>query len=204
VVTGHRLWCDAAKRRERFVAIDKIEIVQKESTKQLWLRLHIFADDLTRLGVTHAQLLREARLEASWREVIADRNLLGDRKILRFEQISSTGYTDRPSDKIPTLIEGFRHAVWATVTSFPPYRKYYLYLAPAAEQPQVVSQLVSMYALIYYLGSVTRYRPQQFDGIIEGKFGEQIQEVLTNQPNQFLYLIASEFAQRDVTRAAIV
>lgn len=204
VVTGHRLWCDAAQKRERFVSIDRIEIVQESVGKELWLRLNIFADDLTRLGVTRTQLLQEARLDRDWREVTPDEDTITDRTILRFEQRVTTSYTGRPSDKIPDLIEAIRHSVWATVTILPPYRKYYLYLAPKSEHPQVLPQLIALYALIYYLSSVTRYRPQQFDGIIEGRFGEQIQEVLTNQPNQFLYLLASEFAQRDVTRAAIV
>lgn len=204
VVTGHRLWCDAAQKRERFVAIEQIEIMQDEGAKRLWLRLNIFADDLTRLGVNHAQLRREARMRAAWREVTPEEDIISDRRILRFEQLQTVSYSGRPSDKIPALIEGVRRSIWATVTSVPPYRKYYLYLAPLAEHTQVRSQLVALYALIYYLGSVTRYRPQHFDDIIEGRFGEQIQEILTNQPNQFLYLIASEFAQRDVTRAAIV
>jgi hypothetical protein len=56
---------------------------------------------------------------------------------------------------------------------------------------------------MFYLGSVTRYRPQQFDTLVEGRFGGPVQEVLASQPGQFLYLIASEFAQREVTHPAI-
>jgi YaaC-like Protein len=66
------------------------------------------------------------------------------------------------------------------------------------------SKLVSIFAVFYYFGSITRYRPYQFQAISDGDFGSQIQEVLTNLPNQFLYLIASEFAEQEVTKAAIV
>lgn len=203
VVAGHRLWCEASGKRERFIAVEDVKIIDNEADKKLWLQIHIFADDLTRLGITHKTFLEESRL-TNWREVTASTDGLSGRKLLCFEQEDTTSYTDRPSDKIPKLIDNFRHYLWATVTNVPPYRKYYLYLAPQSEQPQVLPQLLSIYAIFYYLGSITRYRPQQFDSILNARFGEQVQEILTSQPNQFIYLLASEFAQREVTVAALV
>jgi hypothetical protein len=203
VVAGHRLWCEASGKRERFIAIEDVKIINNEKDQQLWLQMHIFADDLTRLGITHKRFLQESRLNR-WREVMASTDGLSGRKLLRFEQEDITSYTDRPSDRIPDLIDNFRHNLWATVTNVPPYRKYYLYLAPQFEQSQVLPQLLSIYAIFYYLGSITRYRPQQFDAILNSRFGEQIQEILTSQPSQFIYLFASEFAQREVTLAALV
>ena len=202
IVAGHRLWCDATAKRERFIAIERIDIMEQESLNRLWIRLNIFADDLSRLGVTHKQLLSESMIGSRWREV--DSGTLGGRKLLRFEQTRTTSYTHRPSDEIPRLVAGFRTHLWATVNTSPPYRRHYLYLAPAAEQGQVLAQLPSIYATMYYLSSVARYRPGQFNRILEGAYGEQIQEILVSQPNQFLYLLASEFVQRDVTRAAII
>lgn len=203
VVAGHRLWCEASGKRERFIAVEDVKIMADEANKKLWLQIHIFADDLTRLGVTHKTFLEESRL-ANWREVTASTDSLSGRKLLCFEQDDLTSYNDRTSDKIPKLIDNFRHHLWATVINVPPYRKYYLYLAPQSEQSQVLPQLLSIYAIFYYLGSITRYRPQQFDSILNSRFGEQVQEILTSQPNQFIYLLASEFAQREVTVAALV
>jgi hypothetical protein len=36
-----------------------------------------------------------------------------------------------------------------------------------------------------------------------GEFGAQVQEFLTSQPSQFLYLLASDFARRDITRPSL-
>ena len=85
-----------------------------------------------------------------------------------------------------------------------PYRQYYLYPSPAAQHGQVLPQILSIYAITFYLGSIVRYRPHHFDEILKGDFGPFIETFLNDQPTQFLYLMASEFAQREVTRAAIV
>jgi len=60
------------------------------------------------------------------------------------------------------------------------------------------------YAITYYLGSITRYRPHHFDSILEGSFGPLVEAFLNDQPAQFRYLTASKFARREVTRAALV
>ncbi len=202
ILAGHRLWCDATGKHERFISLESINIMEDAHAKEIWIRLHIYADDLTRLGITRKRLLEEARLLGSWREVESVEQ--NDRKLLRFEQLTATRYSHRASDEIPDLVATVRPLVWATVNSAPPFRRYYLYLAPSSEHPQVLPQLGSIYAIMFFLGSIARYRPQQMAAVLEGLYGEHIQELIASQPNQFLYLIASEFTRRDVTRAAIV
>ena len=65
-------------------------------------------------------------------------------------------------------------------------------------------QLCSIYMGFFYLGSITRYRPNDFDDLIAGPFGAFVQEFIENQPNQWLYLFASEFAEQEIARAAVV
>src|ERR1051326_1462447 len=69
IVAGHRLWCDATGNRERFVAIERINIMERSSTKSIWLRVYVYAGDLTRLSVTRRLLLDESRLAGAWLEV---------------------------------------------------------------------------------------------------------------------------------------
>jgi putative heme iron utilization protein len=57
---------------------------------------------------------------------------------------------------------------------------------------------------VNYLSSLTRYRPEKIESLISEKYGAYLQEIVTNLPNQFLYLMASEFALQEVTRAAII
>jgi hypothetical protein len=133
--------------------------------------------------------------------------MVGDRRLLKFEQITPIAYNHRPSDKVPDVVRGVKHDLWSNVLSVPPYRKYYVYVAPTAERAYVLPQLASILALFYYfyyLGSVTRYKPQKIGALLQGDFGAQLEECVVNLPNQFLYLLASEFAKQEVTRAAIV
>lgn len=59
-------------------------------------------------------------------------------------------------------------------------------------------QLASIYAVMFYLGSVTRYRPYDYDTILGGRYAWLIEEFLATQPTQFLYLTASVLAGVDV------
>ncbi|RFC53662.1 YaaC family protein [Brumimicrobium aurantiacum] len=63
--------------------------------------------------------------------------------------------------------------------------KYYLDL-----QPDNYSPLIYYFSLMFYIGSVARYRPTLNEEILEGQYKSLISEVLTSSPKQFLYLIA--------------
>lgn len=199
IVTGHRLWCQSTSAQERFIAIESIEFIHEKASQSVWLRFYIPSGDLTRLGLTHQRMLSESGLDPQWHEVVSPKAGL-----LCFEQVTPMRYGHRPSDVLPDLAGEFRHNLWATVLSLPPYRKHYLYTSPALETPQRLPQLLSIYAVMYYLGSITRYRPQDFAKIVAGSFGVQIHTILSEQPTQFIYLMTSEFAKQEVTKAAIV
>jgi hypothetical protein len=203
VVPGHRLWAEAMNVSERFIAIHDIRFSENPDTKEIWLSLDIFADDLTRLGVAHSRLLAETRLAGRFRKVETTDKVQG-RKLIRFEQLKARTYTHRASDAVPNLVADIKPFLWATVASVQPYRRYYVYLAPISEHPQILPQLLSIYAITYYLGSITRYRPHHFDAIIGGPMGPRIEEFISGQPPQFIYLVASEFAEQEVTKPSIV
>jgi hypothetical protein len=203
ILPGHRVWCEASDERERFISLEEVLIKRDKTTKELWLVLHVHAGTLSQNEVTHAELLRGSGLFGQFKHVQGFSDAAANEPMVVFEQRVGTPYSHRPSDAIPRLIESFRHVLWTTVLPTRPFRWYYLYVAPAAERPQVLPQLVSAYAVTYYLGSITRYRPQQFDALLRGDFGVFIQEFLTTQPGQFLYLMASEFAKRQITRPGL-
>lgn len=202
ILLGHRLWAAAADENERFVEIDQISIKQNSATKQIWLQIELYEDELIRLGVSHTSFLSNSRLDAAYSEVKgAVRN---GRKVLFFQQNTPVTYSHRPSDKLQNLINGISPFIWSSVLSIPPYRKYYVYMAPPDEHDSVLPQLLSMYAVFYYFGSATRYKPEKFAKVIKGKFGAYIEEIITNLPNQYIYLMASYFSKREVIRAAVV
>lgn len=203
LLQGHRLWCAAAREDERFIEIARLDVLQHSGAKQLWIVLNFFEDDLTRLDITHGQLLAGAALDADYREVRSE-EIVGGRRLLKFEKMTPIAYHHRPSDQVQALILTLKRRLWANVLSVPPYRKYYIYVSPATERQFVLPQLASVYCFFYYLGSVTRYRPQKVSSLVSGELGAQLQEGVANLPNQFVYLMASEFARQDISRAAIV
>ena len=204
VLPGHRLWAQAANERERFVSFQDIQFWYNSGTHQVWLRLYLFAHDLSRLSVTHRDFLVHSALQTNFREVACNRTI-DSRPLICFELTQPETYpANHPADVLNRIVGMIKPYLWATVATVPPYRRYYAYLCPPRERNSLLPQLLSIYALTYYLGSVTRYRPQDFSGFLKGKFGPRIQDFVTGQPLQFLYLMASEIAQQDITKPSIL
>ena len=53
---------------------------------------------------------------------------------------------------------------------------------------------------MFFLGSVTRYRPYDYDTILGGRYAWLVEEFIATQPTQFLYLLASTLAGVEVVR----
>jgi hypothetical protein len=203
IVPGHRLWIEASSYRERFISLQRIEFRKNPSAREIWIRIFLFADDLLRVNLGHQDFLMQAQLSNSFYEV-ATTEEDDDRRLICLDQVNVMPYNHRPSDVVPQLVASIRHQLWRTVLTSPPYRKYYCYAAPAAEHAQVLTQLLSIYAITFYLGSIVRYRPHHFDTILRSPHGPFVEAFLNDQPQQLAYLFASEFAEKEVTRAAIV
>lgn len=202
LLQGHRVWCDAADQRERFVEIHDISFMKNDS-KKIWLNISFVSEDLTRFGITHKQLIDQSGLKGKFRRIHCGEMCRGS-KILRFEQIAPMTFTGRSADKIRDIVDYIKPYIWSTATIIHPYRKHYVYLCPVQEVPSMAPQILSVYAYFYYLGSLTRYKPYHFDKILSGRFGGHIQEIISNIPQQFLYLLASEFSDREIAHAPIV
>jgi hypothetical protein len=204
IVVGHRLWKEAARRSERFISLQEIEIVDDPKAKALWLRLYVPRGDLRRYDITHKRVVEEGHIR-DFREVeIAPTGR--SRDLVCFEQQRSYRYTGRPTDIVQTLVDDSHEYLWRIVSSRPElgYRRYYLHLTPRAEEAYRMPQIAAMWALQFYFGSVVRYRPQMFDTIAGGRFGAVVTEFVSAQPGQLLYLLASEMCRREIARPAIV
>jgi YaaC-like Protein len=199
IVPGHRLWCTAARQRERFIAAEVIEVVQTPSADSVWLRIHVGAEDVAATGLSTPDFLKSTRLDGKWLEVLPDPKRS---RSISFEHSAPVSVVTDLATTLVDVVANVRNDLWSTVILPWPYRRYYLYSLDSTED--VLPDLLSLYAVIFYLGSVTRYRPHHFASILESDFGAQVQEVISTVPAQFLYLMASRFAGRDVTRPAII
>lgn len=176
-----------------------------KSNREMWLGIMIVADDLSRLGVTQTEFLSSSGFGSDFEAVQCKETNEFGRGLVRFQQqvptkIDSTKY----ANFLLPLFNTLRNRLWVTVASIPPYRRYYAYLCPSAEQAELLPQLLSIHAVSYYLGSITRYRPHHFDAIISKAIGPRVQDFITGQPLQYLYLIASEFAEQEITCPSII
>ena len=60
--------------------------------------------------------------------------------------------------------------------------------------------MAAIHAAMFYLGSVTRYKPEDFDKILSGGYSWIVEEFIATAPVQFLYILASQLAETVVVR----
>ncbi|MFZ0963765.1 MAG: YaaC family protein [Terriglobia bacterium] len=198
ILFGHRLWCSAAKQSERFVTIQKFEFMNDPDAQTVWLRFLLKREELARVDVSQHEMLTMAGLSGDWHFVHLDHC-----EDLCIEQMNPNHYTHRPSDDLLDVTNKLRQKLWSSVLLHPPYRKYYLYLAPLGQKGAVLPQLLSMFVVIFFLGSITRYRPHHFERLLDSHYGAHLLGALNEVPAQFIYLLASEMLKREVTKASI-
>jgi YaaC-like Protein len=200
IVVGHRLWRQATGAREQFIGIEKVEMRQDHPKSHMWLRLLIRREDFERFDFTHKFVRESGGLGNEFHEVRGG-DIPDD--CIAFEQSQSVNYGQRPSDYLDGLVDGFRGRLWRIVSTDADqaYRRYYLHLPDNSET--VLPQLSAIWVLLYHYGSLVRYQPHRYAAMTRGKFGAFIQEFVAAQPEQLLYLLASELCQREVAKPAI-
>lgn len=205
ILPGHRLWSYAANKKERFVAVYDIRPFLNKTTSSLWLNLYFVSDDLSRIDISGKDFLVQSCLSPNFVQVACNEQDSSGRKLICYQQVNQiVCTTTKYANYLQQLFDSIRPILWVTVATLPPYRRHYVYLRPSLETPQVLPQLLSIYALAYYFGSITRYRPHHYPSIIDTAFGPRVQDFITGQPQQFLYLLASEFAKREIAKPSIL
>lgn len=200
ILIGHRVFSHAEGLIERFISLERVEYMHDPATREAWVRARAYADDFTRLGYAMTGLSNGLNDAQAWRNVKCEHTIDG-RRIIEAEMTSVMAYGHRPSQALEQLSGMARSRLWRSVTAVPPYRKYYVYQASSTQFP--MNQLLTMYLATFYFGSITRYKPEQFDFILRSPIGPFVFEFFANQPTQFLYLMASEFMGQEVAKAAI-
>lgn len=200
VVVGHRLWRQATRGTERFIGLHSVELRQNPSTHEMWLRVLVQREDFGRFGITHKDVLERSGLAEDFHEVEGDGI---HPTLVAFEQEAATNYGHRPNDVLDDLVDGVRNRLWRIISSDASqgYRRYYLHLSDGTATD--LPQLSSAWLLLFHYGSLVRYQPHIYADMTSGRFGAFIQEFVAAQPEQLLYLFASEICQREVAKPAI-
>lgn len=181
------------------MAINAVERYTNPTQQSAWLRLKFDRGEVRHVQPSINALIKNSQLPEQWHQVSVE-NL--EDNVLVLEQKNPVHYTQRPIDCLPTLFGKLCRALWCTVTSSAPYRKYYVFIDSKLGKKRL-PQCAAVYVLFFYLSDLTRYRPQHFDRFLQSKYGPQIESVLDECPRQFLHLMASELLEREVAPAAI-
>jgi hypothetical protein len=199
-VAAHRLWCEAANRRERFLAVEHIRLRHDPKGKSIWAVLQLRADTMRARGRGLNETLREAALAPAFHSVIT--SVDNGIEYRNFEQTNPVVYGARAADEVMNVVQIVRPLLWQSVTLADPYRRYYTYLSPTGEIR--VPEWLSIYAILFWLGSMSRYQPVELLDLLDGAYGAFFREFLATQPSQLLYMLTSEFKSQDVARPAVV
>ena len=195
---GHRLWCDATARGDRFLKLRPIEIVHNEPDKQIWLRAGMQTGARSKAAISSADITGKG-FNKEWKQVACPRHYGPD--MLCWEQVAPVVYTGRPSDKVEELSLLARRTLYRSLTVAEPFRNYYVYVPPKKFLKH--HQMASRYILLYFLGSVTRYHPADFESYMTSEFGPFLSEFLGSEPNQMLFEMACLFAKREVVSVGL-
>ena len=200
ILPGHRLWCYAANRPERFIPVEHFEIRHASRPRQVWLNLYLNKDELDGLGISEAKALAEGDLATEFE--MADDSSRCD--LVCFQQKNPQSYSGDASEALFRVVRRVKNNIWETVKVASPYRKPYIYCSPIAERKARLPQMLSVYLLMFFLGSVTRYTPLYFEDLLESRYGPLFETFISESPMQFLYLMASEILDREVSKPAII
>ena len=67
------------------------------------------------------------------------------------------------------------------------------------ERENVLPQPAVLYAIMFYLGSIVRYRPYDFDKLVQKKHRWVIDEFLQIAPKQYVILMINELTQSEIS-----
>ena len=197
ILPGHRLWCYATGRAERFLTLERSDVLHSATSRQVWLNLYLYRGDLERLNLTPDRIIAQADL--------ADFDFAGGTpSTICFQQHHPETYGTEPAEAVASIIKKARNKIWETVKTATPYRKPYIYCCPPSEQRSRLPQMLSIYLLMFFLGWVTRYSPGDFDDFLDSKYGPFFDTFVSESPVQFLYLLASDLLGREVSKPAII
>ncbi len=158
---------------------------------QVWARM-ILNRDATDVKKT----MKDVRARQAFKNVFKPTASPGHKQEIWFETNPEQGARrgiDPAVVRLGQTIQGC--GLWSVLTA-QGYRYYLSSHAPAERLPQ----LASAYAIMFYLGSITRYKPYDYDRIVSGRYAWLVNEFLATQPRQFLYIVASILAGVDVVR----
>jgi hypothetical protein len=180
----HRTFCAVTSSEPSFCPI-KLEIVRDKSC--IWARMFLNKNDRDTKTVIKS-IGKNTKFSQLFHRITST-----EKHVIAYESTTkpfSTRNIDMVIGKLAQ--EVYKIGIWTIFTE----AGYSLYMHKCSNKPYL-PQLASAYAVMFYLGSITRYKPYDFDKIFKG-YSWLINEFLDTQPVQVLHIIASYLAETEV------
>ncbi len=175
----HRTYCRISRAPGHFLLISQVDVLQ--SGGQIWARFAIRRSDA---GASRL-FQRIARSRAFKKHLAQVHSPNSDQ--LWFETAAVPGHRKGVDNGIRRLAARLKGLGVTSILTRGGYRLYLSDIPPRLRLPHPAAS----FAVMFYLGSVTRYKPYDFDKIIDGPYGWAVKEFLATEPGQFLYTFAS-------------
>jgi hypothetical protein len=193
VPSVHRTFTTVTLNRTRLLPISRIEA--RNDGAHVWLRLAFSRHDRD-VDLTLPTFRKRQDFRAALHQVAAAPDGTGPTTEIWFETQPIAGTRRGIDTALRTLTESLYQVPCTAILTGTGYRYYFSdvrtedWLHPAA----------AIYAVMFYLGSVTRYKPDVFGKLLDGGYAWVVEEFLATAPMQFIYAMASYVAGVEVVR----
>ena len=184
----HRTYTQVSNKKNLFCPICRVEVYCSDS--KIWARIAVKPK-----GDTDKDLIREIKKKPYFSGYFSQVSsaIPGEQW---FETTDRTARGQGVAAAYSKLAKDLRSTRLSTLLT----PKGYLYYLSLVEDSEFLPPLAAATAAIFYLGSITRYKPATFDKIRAGKFGWLCEELMATLPLQIVYSFASEMAGVDVVK----
>lgn len=183
IVGIHRAWMSVTRNDSRF-ALAQVGLRKQPESQEVFALLSFLSRE--------KRLAEAIASKNGWRRVQSDKT---DEVYFETKMVRRLGRSYQPAVERLTndLVSRGMHLL---LTEHEGYRIYFSHFGH--RETARLPQLVSLYAVMFFLGAITRYRPYDFDRFVEGKWGWLVNEFINSQPPQFIYLLTSEMVKNEV------
>jgi hypothetical protein len=177
-VSIHELLSHTLKSSIKFFPVVNISFKHDPLKKKAWVSFQIKCDDLA----FNQNAPHEIRKSLDAFSEVESR----DGQNVREYESKAMQYRRNPIEVLQALVEQTKKDVWSYLS---PGK--YSYYVSSIRKGRRLSQIGSCYKAMFYMGSIVRYRPDDFSRLLEGRHGWIIQEFVQTQQLQFVYLLGS-------------
>jgi hypothetical protein len=186
----HRAFMKAFGEDSHFIKLREPEFLECPPPEgpHLWLRFFLLQEDFN--PTVSFDALKD-KLEPTFTAVTPGDE--GARLKAHCFESRHLPFTKAAIEDLPLLMAAIRPKIRVLV--LPRGYLYYVMFEPETALPQAAV----IYATMFYLGSIVRYRPYDFDKLIDKKYRWVIDEFLQTAPKQFVILMVNEITQSEVS-----